>query len=324
MAIVLQGNATINTLVYSAVTNALNSSHNYFLAYLDFELTANATGTNQDFYQTHLALGFLVDFSDSLNAVVIRMRCSTGNKDINLPAVAGRYVVAVVYDKALGEVRFYAKQPADASPVLVGTSSAVGTLVTGSNQLSKFFGSEDDGDDRTVHSDGYWINPSAGVVSAFEAEIQTYAGGGGGHFTTAPQFGTDFGFGSGSGTPVTSVSGTYGVATLTQTTGPSSVDNYIYLTALPIGWKTTAGSELLDSSGTLVANLTLGQVVFRSTWYSNDDVILDTNSVSVDEMGLITFPTASIGVLGTSFDVQIKHGNNYWLLENQSVTSLGV
>ena len=173
MAIVIQGNATINTLEYSAVTNALNAAHSYFVGYLDFELTANATGTNQDFYQTHIALGFLGDFSDSLNAVVIRMRCSTGNKDVNLPAVAGRYVVAVVFDAALSEVRFYAKQPADASPVLVSTASAVGTLLSGSNQLSKFFGSEDDGDDRTVYSDGYWVNPSAGVVSTFESEIQT-------------------------------------------------------------------------------------------------------------------------------------------------------
>lgn len=322
MALVIPGNATINTVEYSAVTNALNTANAYFIGYLDFTLTANATGTNQDFYQTHLAAGFLVDFNDALNTVVVRVRCSSGTKEFGVPAVAGRYVMAAVFDLGAGTVKFYVKQPADATPVLVSTATAVGTLLTGGNSISKFFGSEDDADDRTVHADGYWVNPSAGTVSTFLTEILTYTGAGGGHFTTPPQFGTNFAYGSGSGTPVTSVAGTYGVATLTQTTGPTSGDNFIYLTAPPLGWKTTAGSELLDSTGALVTNVTLGQVVFRSTWDSNDAVILDTAAVAVDGAGLINFPTVALGPLGTTFDVSIKHGADYWLIEGQEVTAV--
>lgn len=96
----------------------------------------------------------------------------------------------------------------------------------------------------------------------------------------------------------------------------------VWAPAQNLGWKTTADSELYDSSGVLLASTTLDRVVFKGSWDDSVGPILAINNLAVDASGLVEYPTQALGAESSIFDVLAVKGDNYWLLENQTVIDL--
>lgn len=96
----------------------------------------------------------------------------------------------------------------------------------------------------------------------------------------------------------------------------------IWAPAQNLGWRTTAGSELLDSSGALAASITLDKVVFKGAWDDTVGPIIQVTDVAVDASGLIEYASQSLGAAGSTFDALMKEGDDFWLIENQTVIDL--
>ena len=98
------------------------------------------------------------------------------------------------------------------------------------------------------------------------------------------------------------------------------------LTAAPapttIGWKTSAPNNLLDSTGALLASVTIDRAVFRTAWDSDDAILETSTTVAVDASGLVSYESSNLGALGDNFDVIMEDGDNFWLIKNQTVTDL--